>query len=322
MTSATYVGRFAPSPTGPLHFGSLVCALASFLDARHQAGRWLVRIEDIDPPREISGATTTILRQLSDHGLTWDGELLYQSTRTEAYREAIAALQSAHIAYSCDCPRQRITSLGGIYDGYCHQRTVIENPAIRLQVPIESEASESEASESKTIVRFDDLIMGYYLQNLSTEVGDFVIQRRDQLFSYQLAVTVDDRFQNISHIIRGADLIDSTPRQIYLQECLESLSGEHSAPTGSPLTSSPLTYGHLPMAINAEGQKLSKQNHAAALVAGEESQNLWLALQWLGQQPPDQLKNESISRILDWAISNWSLNAIPKQLAMPAPSHY
>jgi len=317
MTSATYIGRFAPSPTGPLHFGSLVCALASFLDARHQAGRWLVRIEDIDPPREISGATTTILRQLSDHGLTWDGELLYQSTRTEAYREAIAALQSAHLAYSCDCPRQRIAALGGLYDGYCRQRKVTENPAIRLQVPSESKAREPEAT-----IKFDDLIMGHYMQNLCSEIGDFIIQRRDQLFSYQLAVVVDDRFQNISHIIRGADLIDSTPRQIFLQECLESLSGKHPAPTGSPLTSSPLTYGHLPMAINAEGQKLSKQNHAAALVAGKESQNLWLALQWLGQQPPDQLKNESISRILDWAISNWSLNAIPKHLAMPAPSHY
>ncbi|MDG1819042.1 MAG: tRNA glutamyl-Q(34) synthetase GluQRS [Porticoccaceae bacterium] len=308
MTNAKYIGRFAPSPTGTLHFGSLVCALASFLDARHQSGRWLLRIEDIDPPREIAGSTTTILRQLSDHGLSWDGEILYQSTRTEAYREAIAALQSADIAYNCDCPRQRLTALGGIYDGHCRQRKVIEKPAIRLQVPTESGARESEAT-----IRFDDLIMGHYIQNLCSEIGDFIIQRRDLLFSYQLAVAVDDQFQNISHIIRGVDLIYSTPRQIYLQKCLTSLSGD-KPPT--------LTYGHLPMAINAEGQKLSKQNHAAALEVGKESQNLWLALQWLGQQPPDQLKNEPINRILDWAIDNWSISRISKQLSIPAPDQY
>ncbi len=307
MTKVAYIGRFAPSPTGPLHFGSLVCALASFLDARYHSGRWLVRIEDIDPPREIPGATATILQQLTDHGLIWDGELLYQSTRTEAYRDAIENLQRSGTAYNCDCPRQRITALGGVYDGHCRDRQVMENAAVRLQVPAQPEST----------VSFRDLVMGDYSQNLSTEAGDFVVQRRDGLFSYQLAVTVDDQFQNISHIIRGADLIDSTPRQIYLQKCLNSLSGEHSAAICSPVT-----YGHLPMAINAEGQKLSKQNHAAALIAGEESQNLWLALQWLEQRPPDQLKNESINRILDWAIGNWSINSIPKQISVPAPDQY
>ena len=302
MTKAMYIGRFAPSPTGPLHFGSLVCALASFLDARHQAGRWLVRVEDIDPPREISGSTATILQQLTDHGMIWDGELLYQSTRTAAYRDAINYLQNSAAAYNCDCPRQRITALGGIYDGYCRDRQVIDNAAVRLQVPAESAAT----------VGFRDLIMGDYSHNLSAEAGDFVIQRRDGLFSYQLAVTVDDQFQNISHIIRGADLIDSTPRQIYLQNCLGYFSG----------TTAPITYGHLPMATNAEGQKLSKQNHAAALIVGEESQNLWLALEWLQQQPPAELKYESVAGILDWAIANWTMNSIPKQIAVPAPKHY
>lgn len=307
MTTAEYIGRFAPSPTGPLHFGSLVCALASFLDARYHSGRWLVRVEDIDPPREIPGATATILQQLTDHGLTWDGELLYQSTRTEAYRDAIENLQRSGVAYNCDCPRQRIATLGGIYDGHCRDRKVVENAAVRLQVPAQAESTLS----------FRDLVMGDYSQNLSTEAGDFVVQRRDGLFSYQLAVTVDDQFQNISHIIRGADLIDSTPRQIYLQNCL-----------GFPIDSSPvisvpaITYGHLPMATNAEGQKLSKQNHAAALIAGEESQNLWLALEWLQQQPPAELKAESVERILDWAINNWAIESIPKQIALPAPKHY
>lgn len=303
MRVEAYIGRFAPSPTGPLHFGSLVCALASFLDARYQSGRWLVRIEDIDPPREIPGATATILQQLSDHGLTWDGELLYQSSRTEAYRDAIEDLQRADIAYNCDCPRQRITALGGIYDGHCRDRQVMNNAAVRLQVPAESEST----------VSFRDLIMSDYSQNLSTEAGDFVIQRRDGLFSYQLAVTVDDQFQNISHIIRGADLIDSTPRQIFLQNCLNLLSADKSPA---------ITYGHLPMAVNCEGQKLSKQNHAAALIAGEESQNLWLALEWLQQQPPAELRAESVGRILDWAIGNWSIENIPKQMAVPAPAHY
>jgi glutamyl-Q tRNA(Asp) synthetase len=307
MTTAPYIGRFAPSPTGPLHFGSLVCALASFLDARYHSGRWLVRVEDIDPPREIPGATTTILQQLTDHGLIWDGELLYQSTRTEAYRDAIEHLRHSGVAYNCDCPRQRITALGGIYDGYCRDRQVIENAAMRLQVPAKPESIQS----------FRDLVMGDYSQNLATQAGDFVVQRRDGLFSYQLAVTVDDQFQSISHIIRGADLIDSTPRQIYLQNCL------NFSTDSSPTISSPaLTYGHLPMATNAEGQKLSKQNHAAALIAGEESQNLWLALEWLQQQPPAELRAESVGRILDWAIDNWSIESIPKQISVPAPDQY
>ncbi len=302
MTLATYTGRFAPSPTGPLHFGSLVCALASFCDARHQGGRWLVRIEDIDPPREIPGATTTILQQLRDHGLDWDGELLYQSTRTDAYRDAIEKLQHRGLAYNCDCPRQRITALGGIYDGHCGNRQVMNNAAVRLQVPTSMES----------VVGFRDLIMGDYSENLCSESGDFVIRRRDGLFSYQLAVTVDDQFQNITHIIRGADLIDSTARQIHLQACLGF----------SPESSSAITYGHLPMATNAEGQKLSKQNHAQALIAGKESQNLCLALAWLQQQPPAELENKSVVKILDWAINNWSIKSIPKQIAVLAPDQY
>ena len=299
--SGNYVGRFAPSPTGPLHFGSLVCALASFLDARFHAGRWLVRIEDIDPPREVSGATGTILQQLSDHGLEWDGELLYQSTRSESYREAIAELQNAGSAYYCNCPRQRISSLGGIYDGHCRNRQLDkQDAAIRLQLAPNSVAG------------FDDLVQGNYSQNLSAEVGDFVIRRRDGLFSYQLAVTVDDQFQGITHIIRGADLIDSTPRQIHLQQRLGFFTGSRS----------PIIYGHLPVAINGDGQKLSKQNHAAALVAGEESLNLWHALQWLGQQPPVELKNSPVGEILHWAIDSWQLDSVAKQISVPAPDQF
>ena len=300
MNPPAYIGRFAPSPTGPLHFGSLVCALASFLDARHHQGQWLVRIEDSDPPREIPGATTIILKQLESHGLHWDGDLLYQSQRSDAYEAALAQLHLDGLSYSCDCNRQRVSELGGIYDNRCRQRQVGSDSAIRLKLP---------EHNSDSTIAFDDLIMGDYRQNLSTEVGDFVIQRRDRLFSYQLAVTVDDQFQNISHIIRGADLLDSTPRQLYLQRCLGASVKQISA----------MQYAHLPLAINSQGQKLSKQNHAPALMPGEESSNLWLALQWLQQAPPNELRREDHATILSWAISNWALAQIPNSAEIPAP---
>tara|TARA_B110000902_G_scaffold251156_1_gene311099 strand:+ start:176 stop:1087 length:912 start_codon:yes stop_codon:yes gene_type:complete len=300
MKPSAYIGRFAPSPTGPLHFGSLVCALASYLDARHHQGQWLVRIEDIDPPREIPGSTTTILKQLESHGLLWDGDLLYQSQRIHAYKAALAQLQNEGLTYSCDCNRQRVAELGGIYDGYCRQRQVGSGSATRLRLP---------EAGSDSIIGFSDLVIGDYRQNLANEVGDFVIKRRDGLFSYQLAVTVDDHFQNISHIIRGADLLSSTPRQLYLQRCLGASAEQVAA----------IQLGHLPLAVNAEGQKLSKQNHAPALVPGDESNNLWLALDWLQQAPPVELQTESKETILSWAIINWSMASIPKTAEIPAP---
>ena len=301
MKPSAYIGRFAPSPTGPLHFGSLVCALASYLDARHHQGQWLVRIEDIDPPREIPGSTTTILKQLESHGLLWDGDLLYQSQRSDAYNAALAQLQTSGLTYSCDCNRQRVAQLGGIYDGHCRQRQVDTVSATRLRLP--------EDNQDSTIA-FDDLIMGDYRQSLVNEVGDFVIKRRDGLFSYQLAVAVDDRFQNISHIIRGADLLSSTARQLYLQRCLGSSAEQVAA----------LQLGHLPLAVNREGQKLSKQNHAPALLPGDELNNLWLALHWLQQTPPVELQTEPKETLLSWATANWSINSIPKTEEIPAPS--
>jgi glutamyl-Q tRNA(Asp) synthetase len=303
VTAPAYIGRFAPSPTGPLHFGSLVCALASFLDARHYHGQWLVRIEDIDPPREIPGATATILHQLEAHGLLWDGELLYQSQRMDAYAAALEQLQSTGLLFNCDCNRQRIAELGGIYDGHCRQRVVSGESALRLRVPYSDDGDYPLSS------RFNDLIMGCYQQNLRTDVGDFVVRRRDGLISYQLAVTVDDQFQGITHIVRGADLLDSTPRQIYLQHCLGYRDNHRPA----------LHYAHLPLATNDEGQKLSKQNHATALLQGNEADNLWLALDWLQQKPPAELRRESITKILHWAIDNWTLTAIPGRMEIPAP---
>lgn len=301
MNPSAYIGRFAPSPTGPLHFGSLVCALASFLDARHHQGQWLVRIEDIDPPREIPGATNTILKQLESHGLFWDGDLLYQSQRSDAYNAALAQLHRDGLSYSCNCNRQRVTALGGIYDGHCRQHQVGSDSAIRLRLP---------ETERDSTITFEDLIVGAYPQNLCSEVGDFIIRRRDRLFSYQLAVAVDDQFQHISHIIRGSDLLDSTPRQLYLQRCLGASAEQTAA----------MQYGHLPLAVNGEGQKLSKQNHAPALIPGEESSNLWLALEWLQQAPPVELRGENSATILSWAISNWALAKIPSCAEIPAPN--
>jgi glutamyl-Q tRNA(Asp) synthetase len=302
MKPSAYIGRFAPSPTGPLHFGSLVCALASYLDARHHQGQWLVRIEDIDPPREIPGSTATILKQLESHGLLWDGDLLYQSQRSDAYNAALAQLQNDGLTYSCDCNRQRVAELGGIYDGHCRQRQVGSESATRLRLPEDGRDA---------IVAFNDLIMGDYQQNLCTEVGDIVVKRRDGLFSYQLAVAVDDHFQNISHIIRGADLLSSTPRQLYVQRCLGASADQVAV----------IQHGHLPLAVNAEGQKLSKQNHAPALVPGDESTNLWQALHWLQQAPPIELRGDSQKALLSWAIANWSMASIPKTAEIPAPGN-
>ena len=279
-SAPSYVGRFAPSPTGPLHFGSLTSALASFIHARQNKGKWLVRMEDIDPPREVAGASDQILQQLDDHGLHWDDAVLYQSSRLDSYKQALDNLWNQGLVYHCQCNRQRINSLGGVYDGQCRH----------LQFSASGNATRVIINNPDRKISFVDQIMGTYQQQLSTQAGDFVIQRRDQLFSYQLAVVVDDQFQAISHIVRGEDLLDSTPRQLYLQQCLG-----YNQPT----------YSHLPLVLNSQGQKLSKQNLATGLRAGNESQNLWQALRWLQQSPPEPLKWQSVSDILTWAINHW-----------------
>ena len=207
MSTEKIVGRFAPSPTGPLHFGSLSCALASYLDVRNLGGKWLVRIEDIDPPREIKGASSRILSQLEDHGLYWDDKVLFQSTRLDAYQNSLDILKQHNLAYHCECSRQRVNSLEGIYDNRCRPSHLPStNNATRLQL-----------NQPHQLVEFVDKIAGRHVQSLIEDVGDFVIRRRDNLFSYQLAVTVDDQYQNVTHVMRGSDLLDSTPRQIYLQ---------------------------------------------------------------------------------------------------------
>jgi glutamyl-Q tRNA(Asp) synthetase len=291
MTKTTaYTGRFAPSPSGPLHFGSLVAAVASYLDARANHGIWLVRMEDLDPAREPPGAAATILEQLADYGMVSDKPVLYQSQRLEAYQAALDFLEDAKLCYRCICSRQQVRAMGSVYDGSCrtvsHPRT--EPSAIRVMV------------DDQTI-EFEDLIQGHQAQSLSKETGDFIIRRKDGLFAYQLAVVVDDSFQGVSHVIRGYDLLESTPRQIYLQ---------HRLGYATP------RYGHVPVITNEMGQKLSKQHFADPLSSTERRSIMHAAITYLGLEPPRHQHELQVEEQLDWAIEHWDIQAIPRLAAI------
>ncbi len=283
-------GRFAPSPTGPLHFGSLIAALGSFLEARRRGGEWLVRIEDVDTPRTAPGATTAILRALERYGLHWDGPVIHQSQRAAHYQAALESLLDAGWVYPCTCSRQALAGCrrgrdgAPIYPGTCragpHQ---IDRPtALRLRV-------------TDAPLTFQDAIQGEYRQQLEREVGDFVLRRADGVFAYQLAVVVDDAAQGVTQVVRGADLLDSTPRQIVLQRLL-----------GLPTPD----YAHLPVAVDRRGDKLSKQTGAPPLDEHNPGPVLWVALRFLGQQPPPELARESVATIIAWAIAHWDLAAV------------
>lgn len=292
--TSDYRGRFAPSPSGPLHFGSLITALASFLDARKHRGQWLVRMEDLDPPREQPGAADLILKSLEDHHLFWDESVLYQSQRHEVYENYLRELQQKNWIYACDCSRQLLQQDQGIYQGRCRNRqTDIQSPfALRLKLydlPDISTADE---------LVFDDLIQGKQIQNLRTQAGDIILKRRDGFYAYQLAVVLDDIDQNITHIIRGRDLLDVTARQIFFFQLLQK-----------PVP----IFGHLPLALMPNGQKLSKQNQAPAIESNKAALNLWNALVFLGQNPPVDLKDALPAEILNWAIEHWLLSAVSQR---------
>ncbi len=292
-------GRFAPSPTGPLHFGSLIAAMGSFLESKRCNGEWLVRIEDVDTARAMPGSSDVILRTLERCGLHWDGPVWYQSQRTEFYQAALDRLMEAGLAYPCACSRRdlafnpRARDGSPIYSGAC--RSGVRQPersrAIRLRV-------------NNAPIIFHDRIQGTFKQNLESEVGDFVIRRADGLFAYQLAVVVDDAAQGINQVVRGCDLLDSTSRQIYLQRRLH-------LPTPD--------YAHLPVVLDACGEKQSKQTGAKPLDDRNPAPALWAALQFLGQQPPSDLIRKSPAIILDWALAHWRLRDIPTSPTLHIP---
>ncbi|MHB1093382.1 tRNA glutamyl-Q(34) synthetase GluQRS [Thiobacillus sp.] len=301
MNSAPYVGRFAPSPTGLLHFGSLVAAVASWLDARAAGGRWLVRMEDLDRPRCEPGAADAILRQLDAYGLYRDGPVLYQSQRDDAYAAALDALKAHGAVYPCACTRSQLAqaprNIEGeiVYPGTCRNglRVGAIARAWRVRVP-----------DSST--HFHDRIHGDLEQNLARDVGDFIVKRADGLFAYQLAVVVDDTFQGITHVVRGADLLWNTPRQKVLQALL-----------GLPTP----VYAHVPLIVNAAGQKLSKQTLAPVLPETGQGAILAQALATLGHPPPPELSGTGPAQLLAWAVTHWQIENVPLHhaLAKPAP---
>lgn len=301
-----YIGRFAPSPTGPLHFGSLVSALASYLDARHHGGQWLVRMEDLDPPREQAGAADAILQSLEDHGLYWDGSLVYQSQRLALYQDYLGKLQNAGCIYACDCTRQDLAVMGGIYNGRCRSRAVDLRSAHALRLKLYDLPAIPALPGDKLV--FEDLVQGRQQQNLRSEAGDQIVKRKDGLFAYQLAVVVDDIEQRISHIIRGSDLLEVSARQLFLHQLLRALQfGALSKET--PGQRAP-QFGHVTLATHSDGQKLSKQNFAPPLDSATAGINIWQALTFLRQNPPRELSGASPGELLDWGKKHWQLTNI------------
>ncbi len=298
MRTSNYIGRFAPSPTGPLHFGSLIAAVASYLQAKANNGKWLVRMEDLDKPREMAGAADNILHTLEGFGFDWDGlnthgDVMYQSQRTAVYEKALAALKTRKLVYPCTCSRKEIADSstqtgieGKIYPKTClaHAPRANNHEALRAVTLDES-------------LSFNDAIQGEISQNLAKEIGDFVLKRADGLFAYQLAVVVDDAAQKITHVVRGADLLGSTARQIYLQQLL-------SLPTPN--------YAHVPIAVNKNGEKLSKQTLAAPISMRLAGQQLFDALCFLGQNPPAEMQNATPNEVWRWAFAHWSLARVPR----------
>jgi len=293
-----YIGRFAPSPTGPLHFGSLLAAVASFLEARKHGGQWLLRVEDIDPPREQPGATDAILTALDAFGFEWDGPVTYQSDSRSDHDAAVQSLAAAGKLYRCGCSRRDLAaaprgSLGIIYPGTCRDGSNTAEAAHRV------------LTDDEPIV-FEDRLQGEQSQRLESESGDFVVLRRDNLIAYQLAVVVDDYLQGITEVVRGIDLMDSTPRQLWLQRLLG-----YPAPV----------YCHIPVVVNEQGQKLSKSHGATGVSFERKSTTLVAALELLGQGPPRDLHTGSLTEIWAWARVNWNIDVLEGVTEIAAGLH-
>ena len=295
------IGRFAPSPTGPLHLGSLVAALGSYLVAKSCGGSWQLRMEDLDLPRVVPGIAGDMLATLELLGFQWDGEVIYQSRRTEAYRAAAQELTRRGLAYPCGCTRSEIAQIasaphedGLVYPGLCRDGLPPLKVERALRVKVYDE-----------VITFNDLIMGHYSQHLTASCGDFVIHRADGPYAYHLAVVVDDAAFGVNQVVRGADLLSSTPRQIYLQRLFGFATP---------------SYGHLPLVTGPQGSKLSKRDHAVSLAAGcdlprDGGSLLLAALRFLGQAPPPTLEGAAPGEILHWGVASFDLSAVPRDSA-------
>lgn len=294
MPDSHYIGRFAPTPSGYLHFGSLLAALASYLDARARKGRWLVRMEDLDSPRNLPGADEHILRTLRAYGLHWDGEVVRQSQRLARYQQIIDRWLDQGLAYYCDCSRREIIAQDGIYPGTCRQRQLSAAPDHAIRVRVED-----------TEITFVDRLQGPLSRNLSSDCGDFIIRRRDGIIAYQLAVVIDDIDQGVTDIVRGADLLDSTPRQLRLYQLLQQ-----PAPR----------YLHVPLIMRQDGEKLSKRLGSAPLEAAQAAATLYQALCILTPTAPASLRSATIDQQLQWAIAHWQPTRLPaaRQIMDPA----
>lgn len=295
-----YRGRFAPTPSGPLHLGSMIAAIGSFCDARAHGGDWEVRIDDIDTPRVVSGSSDEILRTLEGFALEWDGHPVYESRNVDAYHNALHALRATARVFPCACSRREIEEAGikglegPIYPGTCRNGLPPGRSARSLRLRV----------ADGTTIEFEDALQGRVRQDLATSIGDFVVYRPEGIFSYHLACVVGDAHQNITHVVRGADLIDSTPRQIHLQDLLH-------LPTPA--------YLHLPVATNGCGEKLSKQTRATPVDAANAASTIHTVLRFLGQQPPQELARWPAAEAIGWAVKAWRRDNIPRRATIQIP---
>jgi glutamyl-Q tRNA(Asp) synthetase len=294
-----YIGRFAPSPTGPLHFGSLYTALASFLQARSQRGLWRLRIDDLDAPRNAPGAASAILKTLENFGLHWDDEVIYQSRQIAVYRAALTRLETGGFLYRCICTRSVLARHqcehphnAHLYPGFCRNTLSGGNADIPHALRVKTDPC---------LVRFHDALQGLVEHPLDELHGDFIVLRRDNVIAYHLAAAVDDRQERITEVVRGYDLLDSTPKQLYLQQLLG-----YSSPS----------YMHVPVIVDTHGQKLSKQSHAEAVDRDGAKTRLFDALVLLRQRPPMELRGAPIAELLAWAIAHWNPERLKNRRAV------
>ena len=277
------IGRFAPSPTGPLHLGSLYTALASFLHARSQQGLWLLRIDDLDTQRNVKGASDAILTTLETFGLHWDDSVVYQSQCLAVYHDVLNELAKNQLIYPCSCSRKMLASTA-IYDGLCRNQSIPADSLYALRIKTDSR-----------LISVEDGLQGLISHNIAKQYGDFILKRRDGIVAYQFAVVIDDDRQHINQIVRGVDLLTETPKQIYLQQVL-----------GLPCPD----YLHVPIIIDQHGYKLSKQTQATAVNLTRPQGVIFELLGLLKQNPPSELQHASVTELLDWAIEHWNIECL------------